>query len=235
MKEIRNNIIETNKCKKFIENITISPFKSTVLNNYSNYSTILDNLNKVVEKQKYSTITLTFDNREQTSEKLILYKLIDHDYFNSLEFKRLTELLSASKTYFHPISQNILSITNQELYIQLMFFKWECDVENITNFSKVLTSFDRICDNDRLALVKYACYDMMSMRHMHYYNQEKEYWTLHLVSFILWVLYSSDHDLVYLKIYNFKNVSEQFRINFNSGELNNYLTPLTFLLKIAKL
>ena len=91
MKEKKNNLIELNRLNRQINNLEIDLIiapESTFLSNNNN-----NNHNSV-------------ETNDSFLQKLILFKLNDNN-FNSLEFKRLSELLNASNICFNPFRRRI--------------------------------------------------------------------------------------------------------------------------------
>ncbi|XP_054164095.1 nuclear hormone receptor HR96-like [Oppia nitens] len=97
--------------------------------------------------------------------------------FNDLEINRLVELLNAT----HKLKSPEVPITSEAMTIEdgckVWRFKVEQEIHKMIKMSKVLESFQKMCENDQIALMKYGCIEIFCMRLTMNYNFEREQWT----------------------------------------------------------
>jgi len=125
------------------------------------------------------------DTNEQTSQLSVvpLFRQIpDYKGFNDLETNRLSELLSATNVFKYPLStKNIIKITNFSEGMRLGFVIFDKYVKNLIKFTKNINPFIDLCENDRIALLKYGCMDLIVMRDILHYSQDIKYYSINLV------------------------------------------------------
>ncbi|CAG2168562.1 unnamed protein product [Oppiella nova] len=100
------------------------------------------------------------------------------DKFNDLEMTRLAELLNAT----HILKSPVVPITSEAMTMDdgcnVWRYKCEQEILKIIKMSKCLDSFQKLCENDQIALVKYGSIEIYCLRLTLHYNFDKEYWTL---------------------------------------------------------
>ena len=119
--------------------------------------------------------------------------------FNDTEFSRLIELRKSVrnaiklpfKTITNESQKQVINafhkntITGEDVG-KLMAIYLEQMVGKTIAFSKGLTPFNRVCENDQIALIKYGCFQVCSIRSVRYFNFEGQYWTLVVVRQLLY-------------------------------------------------
>ncbi|XP_054169177.1 vitamin D3 receptor-like [Oppia nitens] len=108
-------------------------------------------------------------------------KAIDRSPSNVLtihEGNRLYELCYISNLFAKPCPRiSTLITTNKQLNSIIDQF-WEQYIQNVIDFSMNLSSFHDICVNDRIALVKYGCVDIICLRIIDCYKHSEETWNI---------------------------------------------------------
>ncbi|CAG2103065.1 unnamed protein product, partial [Medioppia subpectinata] len=108
--------------------------------------------------------------------------------FNQLEANRLSELLNAALVFStnragsnnpvpDPTRRRVsLALTYDDVY-KVMGHALEAKVISCVQLCQQLSPFGDICDNDRISLIKYGCYDMFCARALTVYDRDRDYWT----------------------------------------------------------
>ncbi|CAG2102587.1 unnamed protein product [Medioppia subpectinata] len=84
--------------------------------------------------------------------------------FNELETNKLTELLRAMTVYPCPPPAADTEYDNMIVIRQALSLKYENEIKNMVNVMQKLPIFSHICDNDRIALVKYGFIEIFLLR-----------------------------------------------------------------------
>ncbi|CAG2122577.1 unnamed protein product, partial [Medioppia subpectinata] len=58
--------------------------------------------------------------------------------------------------------------------------RFERNVKKTVEFTKALTGFRDVCDNDQIALVKYGAIDVINLRSVSYWDNENDCWNVSL-------------------------------------------------------
>ncbi|CAG2164820.1 unnamed protein product, partial [Oppiella nova] len=97
---------------------------------------------------------------------------------NHIEMNRLEELLTATKQIWEPISEITSESVDYPDVRYTMHTKWERDVSRLTLLSKHLSSFTGICDEDRMFLLKAGYREILHMRSLVVYNNDRQHWAI---------------------------------------------------------
>ncbi|CAG2100003.1 unnamed protein product [Medioppia subpectinata] len=133
------------------------------------------------------------DERDSDSHAIDVYKTIEKpfvDCFIELQDSRLRELMAVTKVWDIPsvFANHMVQITNRQIMDYMSGIFYDKEVKNVITLSKSLSTFERICDNDRIALVKYGCMDILCLRSVTSYDTINEYWRIVLneeISFLM--------------------------------------------------
>ncbi|CAG2105284.1 unnamed protein product, partial [Medioppia subpectinata] len=94
----------------------------------------------------------------------VLKSLVDYNGINQLESKRISGLLGASKVFDYPTSKLIMDISDKGEMFRFAMLRTECQINEITTFTKQLEGFTSICDQDQLSLLKSGCFEVLMFR-----------------------------------------------------------------------
>ncbi|CAG2167278.1 unnamed protein product, partial [Oppiella nova] len=103
--------------------------------------------------------------------------------FTDMEGIRLLELFRSSGAFQRilvPLSEITTQIDNYPQLYPILDKFFDKEIRNCITLSKNLSTFEVMCENDRLSLVKYGCVDIMCLRSAAYYHRLNEYWTIFL-------------------------------------------------------
>lgn len=105
-----------------------------------------------------------------------------HD-FNQKELIIMSELMNASRLWRAPLQKKVIrEITNMTDCRKALTFVYDHEIKNMVKLSKSLNSFNNLCENDRISLLKNHCFPLLLMRGILCYNFQNQCWTLFLVS-----------------------------------------------------
>ena len=181
--KLRRKIIEE-KRKKRQNKVPEKQISLEVLSSdsYVSLNEIIDNKNSVSDERLKKEIqeiekyikncenNRKVTNYQQMSNELSVKPIFRHiqDYhsFNSLELNRLTELINALKVfkYSNCESKYATDIKTDQIFWTYVGQMFEVIAHNLVNFAKYLRPFDNLCDNDRIALIKYGCGEIIRSR-----------------------------------------------------------------------
>ncbi|CAG2100000.1 unnamed protein product [Medioppia subpectinata] len=230
-KQIRKQMIETNKLKKDNQNVIhnecqtntcLMPYKpidnreessdqlSDQLSDESDnlYQQMCVNkrkpkdlltqvleINEIIDEEIGSEIITTktyLVNNERTEgwrQKVV--NLMDmstkpvaiNNVFTHLESINLLEVISSCKVYqnFMLTPFNIKNrghVCNFALMYSIMDSFYTREIQNVITLSKKLSTFQDLCEDDKIALIKYGFSDILCLRSVAYYDRPNEFWTL---------------------------------------------------------
>ncbi|CAG2172778.1 unnamed protein product, partial [Oppiella nova] len=120
------------------------------------------------------------------------------DSFQEVQHMKLLELSSVTKMFTTPLSLGpVFKITNIDVFNGVYNEFCDKEIRNVITLSKNLSTFQNICENDKIALVKYGCIDIICLRSLSFYNKSNEYWNIFLLMAI--VLYNPDRQYLQQK------------------------------------
>ncbi|CAG2101854.1 unnamed protein product [Medioppia subpectinata] len=120
------------------------------------------------------SITKVKQKCENTTIVPMFREITDYNGLNELETNRLSELSSAAVVFDYKMSNNIRQVNNLEEMLRECGPRQDGSVVDMVNFAKSLSTFNRICCEDRVALLKYGYDDLMSIRTLKFFNKDKE-------------------------------------------------------------
>ncbi|CAG2167953.1 unnamed protein product [Oppiella nova] len=100
---------------------------------------------------------------------------------NDCEYSVLRELLNATQILnreYYPQTRRLSEITTVPDLRKTMSFIFEKEIQNVVNVMKGLSGFQKMCESDKIALLKNSAIETLFMRSVSHYNQEKDYITL---------------------------------------------------------
>ncbi|CAG2102087.1 unnamed protein product [Medioppia subpectinata] len=92
----------------------------------------------------------------------------------------LTELFISSKVFNYKSDynlQNAYELMNLNEITDTCNKYWDRDVEDLISLTKNINSFNSLCFNDQLALIKYGCFEILILRYSIHYDINTDYWT----------------------------------------------------------
>ncbi|CAG2101855.1 unnamed protein product [Medioppia subpectinata] len=101
----------------------------------------------------------------------IFREITDYNGLNALENNRLSELSSAAVVFNYKISNNIIQVNNLEEMLRICGRRQDDSLKDMVTFTKCLSGYNRICAEDRVALMKYGFNQLLSIRILKYYNK----------------------------------------------------------------
>jgi len=104
--------------------------------------------------------------------------------FNTYECDKLIELFSAINFIREPTLPIEPVVTDMMNFKMAMVFKLDKEIRNFITVAQNLAEFDSLCENDRIALVKYGSVEIIGMRMIQFYNMAAQSWTIFMVSLI---------------------------------------------------
>ncbi|CAG2101239.1 unnamed protein product [Medioppia subpectinata] len=104
----------------------------------------------------------------------------DSNRMNDSECKVLQQWLSAAQKFAINISSDTETATLTDPLFGMKMFGhiFETQVRNIVDVVKYLPSFQRLCESDRIALLKNSLFEIMNLRSIINYNPADDYFTL---------------------------------------------------------
>ncbi|CAG2168328.1 unnamed protein product [Oppiella nova] len=135
--------------------------------------------------------TINFNHNPQDVLKLrftpVFRHIEDFHSFNELESKRLSELFSASNVFTCQSfsAENVFEMTDVLTVYRICGVIMDRDAKDVIKFTKKLNTFNNICANDQLALIKYGCLEVLLLRYTMLYDINTEYWTWVLMTAIV--------------------------------------------------
>ncbi|XP_054153702.1 nuclear hormone receptor HR96-like [Oppia nitens] len=97
--------------------------------------------------------------------------------FNELEANKLCELFSATNFFSESENRFTSGTTNYSDMHRIMCSKFDQQVLQIVRMSTTLTSFNGICENDKICLIKYGSLELFCMRAVPFYDYITDHWT----------------------------------------------------------
>ncbi|CAG2170573.1 unnamed protein product [Oppiella nova] len=98
--------------------------------------------------------------------------------FNTYECDKLIELFSAINFIREPTLPLEPVVTDMMNFKMAMVFKLDKEIRNFITVAQNVAEFDSLCENDRIALVKYGSVEIISMRMIQFYNVAAQSWTI---------------------------------------------------------
>ncbi|CAG2103564.1 unnamed protein product [Medioppia subpectinata] len=99
--------------------------------------------------------------------------------FNEFEINKIRELLIAMNWIREPTGGAITGeLADPMQYKMTMVNRFNKLIQNFTKMTKQLNSFNNLCGDDMIALIKYGCVENIMMRSVQYYNHMDRYWTI---------------------------------------------------------
>ncbi|XP_054169142.1 vitamin D3 receptor A-like [Oppia nitens] len=142
--------------------------------NNQNSDQIFDNISDLVF---HDTVELEF------TVSPIERPVADHRYtFNELEGYKMTELFGSSHPFTEPKSRQIRRAMNYADLYMAMTYKIDQQMLRLINMSKSLSTFNTICENDKICLIKYGALELFCLRAVPFYDCLLNQWTYTLVS-----------------------------------------------------
>ena len=112
---------------------------------------------------------------------------MNSNQLNELEGNKLHELFEANLIYVeqfkvpgqHITKQSIVQIDtfNADLYEKLLRY--------MVMYSENIHEFNAFCEDDRISLIKYGCYELFYMRSIANYDGVQEHWTFIKVTYFM--------------------------------------------------
>lgn len=103
---------------------------------------------------------------------------------NEVECNRLTEIFNATLTFRRPYPTNNVVIGKADDLSKYFVERLEAFSQKFVSFSKSLSSFGSLCQNDQIALIKSAVIEGIFMRTALYFDSVTEQWNFIFVSSI---------------------------------------------------
>ncbi|CAG2167279.1 unnamed protein product [Oppiella nova] len=83
---------------------------------------------------------------------------------------RLLELINGAKVYLYANSLTpVVRMTDLLQWYAIIDWFYSKDILKLIAMSKNLSAFDSMCDNDKIALVKYGWFEILCLRSLTYY------------------------------------------------------------------
>ena len=118
-----------------------------------------DNVYKKTIELEFSTFPFKLENVNGRKE------------LNYSEWQKLQELLRANNILKEPLPSNAISNPTQLLDVIKMT---DFAIRRLISMSKKISSFKNLCQEDQIALLKGGCTEMMVLRSVMSFNEEKE-------------------------------------------------------------
>ncbi|XP_054169196.1 nuclear hormone receptor HR96-like [Oppia nitens] len=115
-----------------------------------------------------------------------------HLNLNENECNKLLQLFYAINYIREPnLSELQPVITNSLNFKAAMAVKLDKEIRNFITVAQKVPEFDSLCENDRIALVKYGSVEVLCMRMIQFYNNEDQCWTI-MIDKNNWILSKID-------------------------------------------
>ncbi|CAG2100002.1 unnamed protein product [Medioppia subpectinata] len=99
--------------------------------------------------------------------------------FTERENKRYLELFRASRYAYHNVMNKSTAIIHNSIDMNSITDQfYNREIGEVIKLSNSLGPFQEMCANDRLALVKYGCLDIIILRCIEYYDLPQQQWTV---------------------------------------------------------
>ena len=99
-----------------------------------------------------------------TSLDVLIDRHISDNELNELEVNILRDLYTATYVMRHPQSKVFREITDIDDLTKTMNLKFEKEIRNLIRMCKKLNTFREVCENDKIALLKYRCFEAILLR-----------------------------------------------------------------------
>ncbi|CAG2166098.1 unnamed protein product, partial [Oppiella nova] len=99
-----------------------------------------------------------------TSLDVLIDRHISDNELNELEVNILRDLYTATYVMRHPQPKVFKEITNIDDLTKTMNLKFEKEIRNLIQMCKKLNTFREVCENDKIALLKYRCFEAILLR-----------------------------------------------------------------------
>ncbi|CAG2120698.1 unnamed protein product, partial [Medioppia subpectinata] len=171
-----NNRLKQFQCNKSV--VSLGDCNSS-LNTNNTINTSAEELREQIRDiENYVTNNIFTESNEESPElpvNPVFRELIDYKGLNQLECNRMRELMIASNVFNYRLNSE--KIVKEILGLEKMIANYshlnEKFVTDLISFAQHLMTFNTICPKDGLALVKYGGKDLMLIRILKYYHQDR--------------------------------------------------------------
>ncbi|XP_054153775.1 nuclear hormone receptor HR96-like [Oppia nitens] len=108
----------------------------------------------------------------------IIRPITDHQNFNDIEGRRFMELMGAVHIMKRPKNHVIREIQCRWDAKQVSYELLDRQIRDFTNFTLNLSEFNKICENDKISLVKYGCIEIINMRSVLFYDFDNQFFNI---------------------------------------------------------
>ncbi|CAG2099982.1 unnamed protein product [Medioppia subpectinata] len=111
--------------------------------------------------------------------KPVFIQMVNTSDFNDMESWRLSELFRSSHVFSHQpfYETSIFEITDLNELNRICNMDMDKDIQKVIKFAKTLDSFNNLCLNDQLALIKYGGLELLILRYTILFDTDTDYWT----------------------------------------------------------
>ena len=176
--EVTGTSDNTNHCWSFsplvnTEEQTVVPFDSQTASAYN-----MDNSDEISDSTYEKAVEL------ELSVIPIPKSVRGSNQLNEVEYNRIIEIFNASLSFRRPYPVNQIVFGKAEDLSKFFIERFEDFSRKFVTASKSLKSFNELCQNDQIALIKSATLETMFMRTAQYFDYINEQWTFYWVSLI---------------------------------------------------
>ncbi|CAG2117904.1 unnamed protein product [Medioppia subpectinata] len=160
----------------------------------------------------------TYGNEKRNEFRESVAGIVRHcaDYnksFNTYECDKLSEMFKAINFIREPPLPESPRVSDMVNFKVAMVYKLEKEIRNFISVAQNVAEFECLCENDRIALVKYGSVEIICMRLIQFYNTEAQSWTIKMGT-DNWILSKVDmfkHEAMKVIFGNcFKKISDEW-------------------------
>ncbi|CAG2163399.1 unnamed protein product [Oppiella nova] len=170
-KNKRKAIVEENRRKSKVNN-ELNAIHSSNTSSQTQSDSSLNDTNNIEESYDEDFPMIPIANQITTYDKNL----------NQIEMNRLAELLNATQKIRDPVSKVTSEATVYPEVRQTFAIKGEQEIKRFALMCRHLSAFTGICDEDKISLLKAGCVEIVPMRSLIAYNNERQYWAIVLDS-----------------------------------------------------
>ncbi|CAG2170006.1 unnamed protein product [Oppiella nova] len=170
-KRKRKAIVEENRRKTKAHN-ELNAIHSSDTSSQTQSDLSLNDTNNIEESYDEDFPMIPIANQITTYDKNL----------NQIEMNRLAELLNATQKIRDPVSKVTSEATVYPDVRQTFAIKGEQEIKRFALMCRHLSAFTGICDEDKISLLKAGCVEILPMRSLIAYNNDRQYWAVVLDS-----------------------------------------------------
>ncbi|XP_054169199.1 nuclear hormone receptor HR96-like [Oppia nitens] len=153
------------------ENTSYSECSDDINNNdnqlmlYVNENTVCDdllNFNNISDLISQELQDIDFDT--EIIQTMVDKPIAESFELNQIEVNLLKDLFEKTSVLRHPDTNHVVQLTDLNAVRRVTASKLDKEIRLLIDMSKHLTNFSNMCENDKIALLKYRCFESLFVR-----------------------------------------------------------------------